>query len=1524
MSTEKRLAFICYRDKDSRSIAEILYGQLSARLGPDRLFLATEDIARGKQWLEEFNDALAAAVVMVVLIGPRWLSCENKDGQGCLEQPNDWVVHEIHTALERRIPIIPVLVDGAARPSEEALPAKIRGLSTYQLFRLHSKRGQSQELELGDVERLHNDLEMYLSPIKGLHSYQPSDRAIFKRLQRERELGECRMALTQQEMRIGVLSGRAGCGKTSFIRAGIMPALDGSKTNSPIGIYVKFTREDPFSTLRKAFQDQLQLSLQQCDLHSWFDQAAATKHLPIVLLFDQFEEFLHGKQDVREKFEDGLKVWYQCQSPSSLKILFSIQSGDHLVPLFKKLGCINRYQIDLEPFSRDQAFASLKALAEADGLLFDERFVRETVLDDILDPTSDRILPLQLQIVAWAIQRHSKSNKNNRGFTPEGYKELDGLKGSLDHLLFTGLGSKLEEEQETMWWILNSLIDHDTGEGCRLTVNEVSNTLPMTMSKDDLEQRLKWLTDERLVWSKDEKDEISENVVRRYELAHRFLIIPVKKKIKERFSDIRTANDELDRLVRYYRTNQRYRYLKLKDYWLVRKVMKKGKIRWAAKEPEKTIIKKSRQRAIMMLIGCVFLMAVIGRLGYPLMPDSAETKIQQSVYKALSNSQPNDPPSQLTTETLIRGIAALGKWEEWENKARVEHYPEPKADRGRSELAWLAAHKQLWGKSEDLAISIDNPRLKAITFIRLAEKLKESKEPTDEKLGDKFIDQALSALKDMPDHERPERVHVLYDLQMRIPNHGRVDGVKKAMHEETEKSLLQIEKHIRKVVAPRESLGKNWTLREQVRLLALKAEVASYAGETLTIRNTLKEAKGILGKIQDNHDRSIAFHLLIEGAARCIEAGKNEDSFLEKYLNELVESTPAIDRILGLIEASAIILRAEPPIAVRILARELLHQAEGLASSPQPDHKNQQLSEEEIPSPASFLLREVRTLEIAHAQLLSKPTLEDSSSQKESAIDLVLKMQQEVEEELRQNESVGPERLDLLLTQLAVARAFAKMNELKNVAKALEFAREYAQKLSNTHQKSAVLRAIVEIATGVDTGARADNTSVGSDKYLMNFARKVLDHESLETDDKTWANASYAIGLARQTNNARNNPTGAIERRVDGGSWMSQILWKFFGGCPTRGVFSDSITIVPNQKGPERDFALHGVARELAKAQYFGCALEKLNDVSDVNLRTFGYAEILPGGTEGNSAPSKIGVLTLLDQVSPDQDSLRSQDKMASMRLVPGGHFIMGTAYREIDQSPPHYVYLNAFYIDEHEVTVTQYEKFYSAHHEQRVKPKTDWGDEIAHKYGMKPVIGITYEQATWYCEWAGKRLLTEAEWEKAARGTYFRSGEEDIFPWGSELPDELSNVDAQKTGMLRAQYDIRKNMRRSMRKSMRKNWTGYEDLKNVRAIAWSNAVRKDRGNGKSGQERDLWNPGNSPYQVFDMAGSVWEWVKDWYSPYYYNHSSSEDPQGPPGGTWRVLRGGSWDNTEGQLEATYRLYKDPPYHYSTIGFRCAK
>lgn len=527
-----------------------------------------------------------------------------------------------------------------------------------------------------------------------------------------------------------------------------------------------------------------------------------------------------------------------------------------------------------------------------------------------------------------------------------------------------------------------------------------------------------------------------------------------------------------------------------------------------------------------------------------------------------------------------------------------------------------------------------------------------------------------------------------------------------------------------------------------------------------------------------------------------------------------------------------------------------------------------------------------------------------------------------------QEESVGPERLDLILTRLAVARAFAIVGKPDDVKNALDSASQEAKRLHDPHQKSAVLRYIVEIAAGVDTVARADNASDGStharddkgldpsdkgraavsyapNRTLLDFANGVRNEKSLDPSDKGWADAAYAVGLARLASKISNTGTVSSDAPKDGNSRISSSLWNFLGGCPRHGELSESKTVAEGA-GPARNFALHWVTREMAKAQYLDCAIELLQMVSDGNLKASGYAAILLGDSMDLPAFPKVGVLAVSDKVKSLED--KSLKHEIFMRLVPGGYFIMGTTHRDVDQSPPHYVHLNTFYIDEHEVTVGQYAKFIDEHAKHELKPH-EWGDEtFVHTNSMKPVVGVTYDQATQYCVWANKRLPTEAEWEKAARGSYFRSEEQDIFPWGGELP----NAGAETTGMGRAHYDIHTN------------WRGYNYLKNVREIAWTEDGKKAKSKEKGGQKIYLRNPGNSPYEVFDMAGSVWEWVEDWYSASYYIRSFLENPHGPPTGNWRVLRGGAWDDGKEKLEATYRLYKDPPYYYYTIGFRCVR
>ncbi len=194
---------------------------------------------------------------------------------------------------------------------------------------------------------------------------------------------------------------------------------------------------------------------------------------------------------------------------------------------------------------------------------------------------------------------------------------------------------------------------------------------------------------------------------------------------------------------------------------------------------------------------------------------------------------------------------------------------------------------------------------------------------------------------------------------------------------------------------------------------------------------------------------------------------------------------------------------------------------------------------------------------------------------------------------------------------------------------------------------------------------------------------------------------------------------------------------------------------------------------------------------------------------------------------------------------------------------PQRRVYLDGFHIDKYPVTNGPF-------HAAGMTPERKWSDE---KGRMRPVVGVTWRQAKAYCRKVGKRLPTEAEWEKTARGTDGRK-----FPWGSSW-------DASKL------------------------------------IHWSNSQKRTHPVDRT------YNTYESPYGAVDMAGNVWEWVRDWYGNRYYRKSSSRNPQGPSLGEDRVLRGGSWFNDSYDLryfQASYRLQVDPLSSDSSWGFRCAK
>lgn len=228
----------------------------------------------------------------------------------------------------------------------------------------------------------------------------------------------------------------------------------------------------------------------------------------------------------------------------------------------------------------------------------------------------------------------------------------------------------------------------------------------------------------------------------------------------------------------------------------------------------------------------------------------------------------------------------------------------------------------------------------------------------------------------------------------------------------------------------------------------------------------------------------------------------------------------------------------------------------------------------------------------------------------------------------------------------------------------------------------------------------------------------------------------------------------------------------------------------------------------------------------------------------------------------------------APMVLVPAGEFMMGDDNSGGDiERPAHPVYLDAFYIDQYEVTTARYTKFFKE--TNRSEPK-DWSADMAKQHGNKPVFGVDWHDATAYCAWAGRRLPTEAEWEKAARGTDQR-----IYPWGTAAPTRTLT-----------------------------NFIGF----------------KERGVLRYGELTDVgsFEQGKSPYGAHDMAGNLKEWTADWYDPHYYSKSPSRNPKGPASGGGRVFRGGSYLVAPDSVRSVDRGWDFQTARYDFLGFRCAQ
>ncbi|MEK7727349.1 MAG: SUMF1/EgtB/PvdO family nonheme iron enzyme [candidate division KSB1 bacterium] len=501
--------------------------------------------------------------------------------------------------------------------------------------------------------------------LKALRPFDKEDAEIFQRLQRERELHDCLVALTDREFRLGILFGESGCGKTSFVQAGLWPNLPAfSATHFPI--YVKFSELDPFVSVRHALREQLPQEVAQPswlpaepltlmsgaekaaqtsslqagmpalpsgndgDIVATFAHAAAHLNQTLVLFFDQFEQFfLHfPKAEQRAPFIAALKDWYEHAPSLRVKILLSLRQdyyGHHY-----ELQQALRYSLGpqdsfpLRKFSPKQAVEIFHVLAESASLSFDRGFVEEMTSRDLAAKEDGLISPVDIQILAWMASAQEDAGLNRTSF-----QKMGGVEGLLENYVKRSLNALAgKAEQQTALKVLLALIDleHNLRAGA-LSLERIKEKLShdASLNAEAIDRAIHWLASNkvRLITP------VSRDESFGYELAHERLIQPLRRLTNKELSEVDQANLLLERRANEWLGNNRDRRYLLNWRELRRVHQQRAYLTWGQRAEEKQALLARSKRRFGLRAGAVALVVVMLaalRLGWPMLEKARQQR----------------------------------------------------------------------------------------------------------------------------------------------------------------------------------------------------------------------------------------------------------------------------------------------------------------------------------------------------------------------------------------------------------------------------------------------------------------------------------------------------------------------------------------------------------------------------------------------------------------------------------------------------------------------------------------------------------------------------------------------------------------------------------------------------------------------------------------------------------------------------------------------------------------------------------
>ncbi len=527
--------------------------------------------------------------------------------------------------------------------------------------------------------------------IKGLRPFTQGDAEIFSRLQRQRDLEDCLNALGSPSFRFGYLVGESGCGKTSFLQAGLLPKLE--ENINERGIYIRFSNQDPLETVRKELIKQLSSLSQPSSVTgekgsflALVNDTVAVASKPLILIFDQFEQFFVQckYEEERQPFIQALKEWYDSSETSPVKILFSIRADLYynLIEIEKVLGYSpSPFEVcRLKKFSPQQATEVLGVIAETEKLNFDRSFIEKVTQQELASKKDGLISPVDLQILAWMLERENTAEL--RAFNEKAFQKLGGIEGLLKRYLEKVLETRAAATQrQATIKVLLALTDLERQvRGGVLTVEELQEKLKDTVRPKEVAEAIVWLArgDVRLI------SPIEQEGITGYELAHDRMILALMQLSGKELTEADRANKLLDtRVNEWLGSDFKSRYLfDPWELWLIER--QKPYLIWGTKREQKERLLRKSKRQIYRVTSVIAIptLIVVFFSGWLLYTPQGQ---MQRVRWAITN--PLDSPlARVSDATATRAAVALAKDGRWQVAFKLV---EEHVDRSQDKMNFL-------------------------------------------------------------------------------------------------------------------------------------------------------------------------------------------------------------------------------------------------------------------------------------------------------------------------------------------------------------------------------------------------------------------------------------------------------------------------------------------------------------------------------------------------------------------------------------------------------------------------------------------------------------------------------------------------------------------------------------------------------------------------------------------------------------------------------------------------------------------